>query len=453
MKPEETMRAALYLRVSTEEQARHGLSLGDQRAKLEAYAKAHGMAIVGFYEDAGISARKPYKKRPALLQLLADVEEKKIDIILFIKLDRWFRNVGNYYAVQETLDRNGVVWQATEEDYETQTAAGRLKVNIMLSVAQDEADRTSERIKFVFEGKRARGEALTGDKPKGYIIRNKKFEKDPETEEAVAAFFEKFLSCGSLSRTRDYIRDKYGLELPYQVADKMLRSTAYYGCYYDTDGMCPPYITREQYDTIQSMRVHIVRKSPHNRVYLFASLITCMSCGGKLGGKPNQNKLTYHYNCANHFVGRKPCDNNKSISERKLERYLLDAIVPKLDEYKAEMLRVREQERTENYAAAIASYRAKLSRLKELYLNELISLDEYRQDWETFTQKIAELEAKQSQAPAINENIKKVEALLSTGWRDIYASLPRERKQEFWRLMVKEIRWYNDRRIEFDLNL
>lgn len=75
-------RAALYIRVSTEEQARHGLSISDQRAALEAYAKTHSMTVVDIYEDAGISARKNYKKRPALLKLLADVEAQKIDIMI-----------------------------------------------------------------------------------------------------------------------------------------------------------------------------------------------------------------------------------------------------------------------------------------------------------------------------------------------------------------------------------
>ena len=80
------MRAALYIRVSTEEQARHGLSLGDQRESLLAYAADNGMEVVGVYEDAGISARKPYKRRPALLRLLADCKDGKIDTILFVKL-------------------------------------------------------------------------------------------------------------------------------------------------------------------------------------------------------------------------------------------------------------------------------------------------------------------------------------------------------------------------------
>ena len=131
-------RAAIYCRVSTEEQARNGLSLGDQRATLEQYAKSKGMTIVDIYEDAGISARKPYKKRPAILRLLEDVKQKKVDIVLFTKLDRWFRNVGNYYAVQEILDANGVSWaynKAMREKGEADSSylsAGKLHATAVL---------------------------------------------------------------------------------------------------------------------------------------------------------------------------------------------------------------------------------------------------------------------------------------------------------------------------------
>ena len=81
-----------------------------------------------------------------------------IDLIIFTKLDRSFRSVRDNHAVQAILDKNNVVWRAILEDYQTETADGRLKVNIMLSVAENEADRTSERIKFVFANRVKNGE-------------------------------------------------------------------------------------------------------------------------------------------------------------------------------------------------------------------------------------------------------------------------------------------------------
>jgi len=115
-------RVALYIRVSTEKQKLHGLSVEAQTAALDAWAKSVGVAVAGHYVDAGISARKKADKRPALQRLLQDVREGRIDLIVFTKLDRWFRNVGEYYKVQEILDDHKVAWRAIHEDYETATA-------------------------------------------------------------------------------------------------------------------------------------------------------------------------------------------------------------------------------------------------------------------------------------------------------------------------------------------
>ena len=82
----------------------------------------------------------------------------------------FLKDVADYYEVQAILEAHGVRWRAVEEDYETETASGRFKVNIMLAVAQDEADRTSERIKAAAGYKRAKGEAV-GRPALGYIIR------------------------------------------------------------------------------------------------------------------------------------------------------------------------------------------------------------------------------------------------------------------------------------------
>ena len=141
----------LYVRVSTEEQAMHGLSIEAQTAALESWARENGNKVVGVYTDAGISARKPASKRPALQRLLEDVRAGKGELVVFTKLDRWFRNISEYYKVQEVLERHNVDWKTIHEDYDTSSASGRLKINIMLSVAQDEADRTSERIKAAFD--------------------------------------------------------------------------------------------------------------------------------------------------------------------------------------------------------------------------------------------------------------------------------------------------------------
>lgn len=442
-------RAALYIRVSTDEQARHGLSLPEQKSSLEAYAAQHEFAIAGVYEDAGISARKPYKKRPALLRLLDDCKAGKIDVILFIKLDRWFRNVGNYYAVQDILDQFNVSWQATQEDYETTTAAGRLKVNIMLSVAQDEADRTSERIKFVFDGKRERREPITGHPPAGYKIVGKKIVKDEKSEKMIDDFFQKYLQTGSVSETQKYISDTYGTLIDYQVSRKILRSTAYYGFWHGVDGMCEPYITKEQYDQIQGMRRQTVRKAKENRVYIFSGIIFCGECGNRMVGRTNNRNGSVNYSCPKCHEKR-GCSNNVFISEKKVEKYLLDTLDIELQKRKSEILKLRQESNQSNVKSQIASIKKKLSKLKELYLNDLITLEEYKIDQQNMTSQIEELE-KTVCVPNF-DNIEKIEEILSEGWKESYDSLQRAEKRNAWRIIIKQVKVNPDRSISYTLN-
>ena len=93
-------RAALYIRVSTEEQAMHGYSLDAQRETLTRYANMHNLVIVDYYIDEGKSARKKFQNRKEFMRMMTDVEAGRIDLILFIKLDRWFRSVKDYYKIQ-----------------------------------------------------------------------------------------------------------------------------------------------------------------------------------------------------------------------------------------------------------------------------------------------------------------------------------------------------------------
>lgn len=442
-------RAALYIRVSTEEQARHGLSLPEQKADLEKYASEHGYLIAGVYEDAGISARKSYKKRPALLHLLDDCKEKKIDVILFIKLDRWFRNVGNYYAVQDILDQCGVAWQATQEDYETTTASGRLKVNIMLSVAQDEADRTGERIKFVFEGKRARNEPVTGHVPTGYVIDGKKIVKDPKTEKAISAYFEHYIKNGSITEAISYVSDRYGLNLKYQLASAMLSKSAYYG---DFNGVqCPPYITVEQHHLIEARRRRTARKASKNRVYLFSGLLSCGECGARMGGRTHKigGVEKAEYNCPGHYQN-KGCCNRTNIREAAIEAYLISTVDDRFRQYKIFCENVsRNAVRTSDEASELVRLKRKLSKLKDLYLNDLISLDDYRADYVPISERISLLQ--QTHKPAKKcLPIENLERILNKDWKESYEQLSRTEQRAFWRMVLSEIRVYPDRHIDYD---
>ena len=443
-------RVAAYIRVSTQEQAVHGLSIAAQTEALDAWVQKNGLVLVDHYVDAGVSARKPVSRRPELQRLLADVRAGGIDLIIFTKIDRWFRAVSAYYAVQEILEAHKVAWKTIHEEYDTSTASGRLKVNIMLSVAQDEADRTSERIKSVFEMKREKREALTGNCPTGYRLEGKKLVKNEKVQEAVAAFFQKFLTSGSISETQDLVWEKYHFRIEYQLASKMLDSPVYYGFYYGVEDMCPPYITKEEFDRIQDMRKRTVRKVKDNRVYLFSGLIVCGECKYRMAGRTNTRGGTAFYNCPSRYI-RKACSNSVNLSERKIEQYILDTIDRKLSQYRIDFDGLRNRKKERNYQAEAAAVKTKLSRLKDLYLEELISLEEYRRDQEPLKARLEALaeEAKPVKVP----DFERAEALLSQNWQLAYKDLDRPSRRDFWRLLLKEIRIFPDRSIDYDLLL
>lgn len=436
------MRAALYPRVSTDEQAKFGLSIHDQQDDLEKYAKEHKMKIVGVYADEGFSARKKVEQRPAMLRLLEDVQADKIDIILVTKLDRWFRNIGEYYKVQEILEAHNVSWKTIYEDYDTTTAAGRLKINIMLAVAQDEADRTSERIKKVFEGKRRRNEPLNQKTAIGYMIHDKKFVIDQEKEPLVRLFFKTFMETGSISSAIFAVPE---LNLNYRSASRMLSETAYYG---DLRGIkVPPYLTPEEHQQIQTMRHRVSRKTIGQKTYVFSGLVTCGECGRRMGGGNRPRKSgngVYVYLCSRHYryAG---CKNNVSMMETRIEQYLLNTINDKIKIYANAK---EEKEPQKNIEAQEKALKKKLSKLSDLYLDDLISKNEYAKRYEDLTAQLSSLEAEKAiKKPKTPQELSDI---FFSGWQDLYMNLTLENKKAFWRMTLKEIRVYADRRIDFD---
>lgn len=159
------LRAALYIRVSSQEQAIKGLSLEAQQEDLEGYARSQGWIVAGVYVDAAKTARKRMTKRTNFLRMLEDVKHDKIDLILFTRLDRWFRSVADYYKVMEILEAHRCDWKTTQEQYDTSTAGGRLYINLRLSIAQNEADLCGERISAVFDSKIRHGTVVSGKCP------------------------------------------------------------------------------------------------------------------------------------------------------------------------------------------------------------------------------------------------------------------------------------------------
>ena len=437
-------RAALYIRVSSDEQAKHGLSLGEQRAELIEYAKERGYAIVDIYADEGLTARKAISRRKQLQRLLCDVRAGHIDIIVMKCLDRWFRNVKDYYHVQEILDKYGVLWECSQEKYNTTTANGRFWLHMKLSIAQHESDQTGERIRYVFDGKRKRHEVLTGNMPFGYQVVNKHPEMD-ENAPIVRYMYDYVANGGSARTVMKAVLDRYGVTLTYRQARHILSNKCYIGEFYNVPDYCPPVVKYEVFQKVQGILSQRNKKiAPTGRVYLFSSLIRCPSCGRTLSGNrgnPDRHGVfnCFQYRCNSQSInfGVDRCTFKRALFEHKLEHYLLENIQKLLADHIYNISSSKEKQDEKGIAAELEAVKARILRLKDIYLDGMIDKDIYEKDYMALRRKADELSVLIDKAPAFHPEA--WDTVTSGDFKDTYEALSRENKRRFWQSIISSI--------------
>ena len=187
-----THKAAIYVRVSTEEQARQGFSLAAQEDSLKTYAHALGYEIFQIYKDEGKSA-KDIKHRPSLNQLLQDAQDKKFQAIFVYKLDRFSRSLKDLILTIEKLKTFGIDFISLQDKIETASASGKLMFHIISSFAEFERDIISERTHFGMNERAREGKSIT-KAPLGYRLVNGSLEVDDEKSSQVRDIFNAFAS-------------------------------------------------------------------------------------------------------------------------------------------------------------------------------------------------------------------------------------------------------------------
>ena len=153
-----TTKVVAYIRVSTEGQAEGGVSLDAQRAKLEAYCTAMDLELVAVEVDAGVSAKT--LRRPALQRALAALEAGRADGLLVAKLDRLTRSVRDLGELVDRYFASRWSLLSVADSIDTRSAAGRLVLNVLASVAQWEREATAERTRDALAHLRASGVQL-----------------------------------------------------------------------------------------------------------------------------------------------------------------------------------------------------------------------------------------------------------------------------------------------------
>ena len=436
-------RVACYVRVSSQEQKLHGLSLDAQRMKLQEYADKNKMKIIDWYVDEGVSGRKLIKNRPELQRMIHDAEKGNFDRIIFIKLDRFFRSVAEYHECMKRIAP--VVWSTTEEEYDLTTANGRLLVNMKLTIAELEADQTGERIKIVNEYKVKEGIPVTGKWGFAFTIvkgenGRKKLIHNPETEELVYDYIAHFEKHQCLNKSYDYIRSKYDYPVSSTKLKRLLKNRLLIGEYRDNPNYCEPYIDKVRFERIQDILSRNVKENAApNRTYLFTGLIRCPECGRILAGsanrQPNGNRTAYNiykkYICKHHSM-EKQCTFKKRISENVLERMLLENIENELERVKVEASVTSEINAPKNDNDALS---AELDRLNYAWQKGRLKPEEYDAEYERLTEKIR----KNNERTTHKIDFTEIDNVLCEGWKGIYEKLNDENKRAFWRSIIKEI--------------
>src|SRR5687767_14021349 len=207
-KPIRKLRCAVYTRKSTEE----GLdkefnSLQAQREACEAYIasqRSEAWALIRDpYDDGGFSGGT--LERPALKQLLADIEEGLVDVVVY-KIDRLSRSLMDFSKLVEVFDRAGVTFVSVTQTFNTTTSKGRLTLNILLSFAQFEREVTVERVRDKIRASRQKGIWMGGSVPLGYVVKNRKLVVHEPDAAVVRSMFERFLRVGSATLLAQELR-------------------------------------------------------------------------------------------------------------------------------------------------------------------------------------------------------------------------------------------------------
>lgn len=436
---------AVYIRVSSDEQAKHGDSIRDQKEAALAYIDGREECILqDVYIDDGVSGQK--LDRDDFSRLMDNVKDGEVDLIIFTKLDRWFRSLRHYLNTQATLEKYGVSWLAINQPYfDTSTPYGRAFVAQSMTWAELEAQNGGIRIKDVFKNKVQHGEAITGKVPRGYKILDKHLVFSEEAP-IIHDIFAYYLKSQSLHGTIRYMQDTHGITMTLaNLKQSVLRNEKYTGRYRGNPNYCPQLIPDDMWSQVQdTIDRNINVKSSQRYPYIFSGILVCAECGYKMSGchinvkstRANGNVYRYRYpayECKQRNAYRK-CINGGEIREQRIEEYMLEHARDELCQYVAEY---------ESYAGKVIDNRekktkiiGKIGRLKDLYLNEVISLEEYKMDRMQFEAQLAGL----PDTIEPSKDLTNVKRLLDSNFEEIYQTLGNVEKRRFWRSVVREIR-------------
>ena len=403
----------LYIRVSTEDQAREGFSLSEQEKRLRAMCEYKGYEIYKVYKDAGISA-KTGNSRPGFEELLQDIRDKKCNTIVVLKLDRLTRSVFDWEKIIRFLEENDAYLDCANDDINTTNANGKMISRILTSVSQNEIERTSERTKFGMVGAIKEGH-IPHKAPFGYKHENKKLIPDEATKDQVIRIFNLYYQGNSYQTISNlYNKEKvFGktnwkdstilkiIENPIYKGDfihgKRTKNPTYY------EDVVEPLISKELWEECQVQKKKNSRNYKRNEDYLFLQKLKCPHCNRILAGKATRKKngsIYYYYYCHDCKINIKETDIEKEFDNFIEDIQEYDSVV---NQTLLPMIKTKLNNPKDKLIKELKEQNQKAERIRKAYINGSFTIDEYDIEKEIVDKTIKDLEFKIRDCDICNE--------------------------------------------------
>ncbi len=481
---EERKVAGIYIRVSTEDQAREGFSLGEQEEKLKQLCDYKGYEVYKVYCDAGISA-KDMEHRPKFQEMLKDMKNGKINYIVAYKLDRVTRSVRDLEELISQLEKYNTYLVCDRDDVNTSTANGRFFVRMLTVLSQLEIEIVSERTKFGLNGAiksgHLPGQVALGFKKDG----NRKTIIDPATAPIIKRVFDLYLQGKTFLQISNIFNEEKVLNKNWKDThiERIINNRLYMGDYEMYKrlkewknvepviymNVVDPIIPRYIWEECQAQKIINQRTYTRDRVYTFFQRLKCPKCGKimKCKGSGGKRKKYVYYNCED-------CHENirESYVEEEFEK-IVGQLLRFDNEYNelflplfADKEKVADKSDIER---EIINLTKQKERIKKAYMSEVVELDDFKEDLKVINEKLdiltkqlekeQELKNKNRFTPEKVMADRDLQRIFMTNGKDVslfltqWQTMTKEDKQEFIARYIESLTFEKDDRYPNGIHL